>query len=413
MINRKIWFSVVVIAMFILSAVAVWAEEERNDEEIDRNFIEDPDMENEGTGDNINKVTPNWDVVSYDGIYVYTDSDYSPGVDVCTYGDDSHGVDVYTDGDYSDGVYVSTSGPDSDGFIADTTGDYSEGALIYTDGYGSDAYYAQTYDENSKGVLVYTYGENSDGVYAYAYGDDSYGVCAISQNDHAIVANTRRSDGRYGLYTDDSIYVGGKLEVVGSVDPIITECFSADPDVDYEVGDVVILNKKSAKLEPCTIANDTKVVGVVGPTLVIEDSEISVVIMGYRGARPDQEYSGIQKEQLKQLEARESSLQQKQIENNDSEIIEELKHEIGLLKIDIEEAESVTRQVVRVKADASYAPIEIGDLLTTSPTHGHAMKAQPVQISGIELYRPGTLIGKAMEPLESGTGMIEVFVTLQ
>ena len=68
---------------------------------------------------------------------------------------------------------------------------------------------------------------------------------------------------------------------------------------------------------------------------------------------------------------------------------------------------------MRVKADASYAPIEIGDLLTTSPTHGHAMKAQPVQISGIELYRPGTLIGKAMEPLASGTGMIEVFVTLQ
>ena len=84
-----------------------------------------------------------------------------------------------------------------------------------------------------------------------------------------------------------------------------------------------------------------------------------------------------------------------------------------MLKSEIEGAKSITRQVVKVKADASYAPIKRGDLLTTSPTAGHAMKAQPVEIGGVEIYRLGTIIGKAVEPLESGTEMIEVFVTLQ
>jgi len=41
------------------------------------------------------------------------------------------------------------------------------------------------------------------------------------------------------------------------------------------------------------------------------------------------------------------------------------------------------------------------------------MKAQPVEIGGIEIYRPGTTIGKALEPLDAGTGTIEVLVTLQ
>ena len=41
------------------------------------------------------------------------------------------------------------------------------------------------------------------------------------------------------------------------------------------------------------------------------------------------------------------------------------------------------------------------------------MKAQPVNIGGVEIYRPGTVLGKAMGTLESGTGTIELLVTLQ
>jgi hypothetical protein len=62
---------------------------------------------------------------------------------------------------------------------------------------------------------------------------------------------------------------------------------------------------------------------------------------------------------------------------------------------------------VYCKADASRAPIEVGDLLTTSPTPGHAMKAtDPVRAFG-------AVIGKALRPLRGGQGLIPILVALQ
>ena len=44
---------------------------------------------------------------------------------------------------------------------------------------------------------------------------------------------------------------------------------------------------------------------------------------------------------------------------------------------------------------------------------GYAMKAEPTMINGRGFYPDGTILGKAMGSLESGTGTIEVLVTLQ
>jgi hypothetical protein len=68
---------------------------------------------------------------------------------------------------------------------------------------------------------------------------------------------------------------------------------------------------------------------------------------------------------------------------------------------------------VKVKVDASNGPINIGDLLVTSDKTGAAMKSVPVEIGGVRIHRPGTLIGKALEPLEKGTGEILVLLSLQ
>ena len=68
---------------------------------------------------------------------------------------------------------------------------------------------------------------------------------------------------------------------------------------------------------------------------------------------------------------------------------------------------------VRVKVDASKGAIHIGDLLVTSDVPGVAMKSQPVNLGGVQLHRPGTLIGKALEPLEKGKGEILVLLSLQ
>lgn len=58
------------------------------------------------------------------------------------------------------------------------------------------------------------------------------------------------------------------------------------------------------------------------------------------------------------------------------------------------------------KVDADIAPIKVGDLLTTSPTRGHAQKVlDPSQASG-------AIVGKALGSLETGKGKIPVLVTL-
>jgi len=68
---------------------------------------------------------------------------------------------------------------------------------------------------------------------------------------------------------------------------------------------------------------------------------------------------------------------------------------------------------VKVKVDATGSPIHIGDLLVTSDIAGVAMKSEPVNLGGVQLHRPGTLIGKALEPLEKGKGEILVLLSLQ
>jgi hypothetical protein len=59
------------------------------------------------------------------------------------------------------------------------------------------------------------------------------------------------------------------------------------------------------------------------------------------------------------------------------------------------------------KVDAQFGAIEVGDLLTTSPTPGHAMKtSDPLKASG-------AVIGKALRPLTEGQGLIPILIALQ
>jgi hypothetical protein len=59
------------------------------------------------------------------------------------------------------------------------------------------------------------------------------------------------------------------------------------------------------------------------------------------------------------------------------------------------------------KVDAQYGAIEVGDLLTTAPTPGHAMKAaDPVKAFG-------SVIGKALRPVADGRELIPILIALQ
>jgi hypothetical protein len=62
---------------------------------------------------------------------------------------------------------------------------------------------------------------------------------------------------------------------------------------------------------------------------------------------------------------------------------------------------------VYCSVDATYGPIRTGDLLTTSPTAGHAMKAA----DAVKAF--GAVIGKALGPLKEGCGLVPIIVALQ
>jgi hypothetical protein len=68
---------------------------------------------------------------------------------------------------------------------------------------------------------------------------------------------------------------------------------------------------------------------------------------------------------------------------------------------------------VLVRVTAANGAIEVGDLLVASDRPGLAMKSVPVTLGGIAIHRPGTIMGKALEPLPSGEGQVLVLLTLQ
>jgi hypothetical protein len=62
---------------------------------------------------------------------------------------------------------------------------------------------------------------------------------------------------------------------------------------------------------------------------------------------------------------------------------------------------------VLCKVDAQFGTVEVGDLLTTSRTPGHATKTS-------DPYKAfGALIGKALRPLTEGQRLIPILIALQ
>jgi hypothetical protein len=81
--------------------------------------------------------------------------------------------------------------------------------------------------------------------------------------------------------------------------------------------------------------------------------------------------------------------------------------------MDKQDESAVRRQPIALvgkvfcKVDASYGPIEVGDLLTSSATYGHAMKASD------PTRAVGAVLGKALAPLGVGLGLIPILISLQ
>jgi hypothetical protein len=281
-------------------------------------------------------------------------------------------------------VHIENGDPDGRGlraYATSTTGtNYGVvGASKSEDGYGGYFYNTSTgdgvYGEGHHGV----YGEGYDGV----YGEGSYrGVHGYSQSNIGVFGtgevgvqgSTSRGDHDYGLCTMDNLYSlnfhspGAQMQVVqnGGQEAL-------------EPGDVVIFDgllpgdPPLIQVAKATVANSTAVAGVVysryNLEAVTEDPEQG--IPGDRevtpaGPVPPGEYLLI-----------------------------------------------VVQGPAQVKASALAGAIQPGDLLSSAGPAGEAAMAAHVSIEGVKTAVPGTVFGKALEPLDSGDKLIYVFVTLQ
>jgi hypothetical protein len=148
----------------------------------------------------------------------------------------------------------------------------------------------------------------------------------------------------------------GDVEVTGDIRLTNADC-AEDFDISgsnaVEPGTMVVL-RDEASLQPCQDAYDTRVAGVISGA---GDYKPGIVLDRRPSERPRQPVALLGK--------------------------------------------------VYCKVDAQYAAIVVGDLLTTFPTPGHAMKAaDPFKAFG-------AIIGKALRPLKEGQGLIPILITMQ
>jgi hypothetical protein len=161
--------------------------------------------------------------------------------------------------------------------------------------------------------------------------------------------------GKYAGKFDGDVRVNGNLNIASGKDVILNDCAEHFDVVDAktEPGTVMVIDQ-DGNLRPSSHSYDKKVAGVVS---------------GAGNYRP-----GI-------------ILGKQQSQDN------------GLL--------IALLGKVYCKVDAECAPAEVGDLLTTSPTPGHAMKATD------PLLAFGAVLGKALLPLTEGRGLVPILVALQ
>ena len=189
-------------------------------------------------------------------------------------------------------------------------------------------------------------------------------------------------DGWRGFFVRGSGYIVGDLEVTG--DLISTKVgYVVDRHVNgsgqrLETGDVVVVKAVEKEDESGNRFRGTNnLIPVVEVSRTSQEDDAKVIGIVAREAKPEQHAPD------------------NRIDPDDPTFIE---NGSELLVVTL-------GAFANCKADASEAPIKVGDLLTTSSNPGHARKATEPKI--------GSIIGKALEPLKEGTGYIAVFVNIR
>ena len=225
--------------------------------------------------------------------------------------------------------------------------------------------------------------------------DPVTGIQAVPGNIQILLDDDANDQARFSVFRDGQNGLGaevfrvderGNVFASGSFRPAsmdLAEYFTVSEPV--TVGDVLVADRESpGRFRRSSTPADPTVVGVVsGEPGVLLGSGVA------RIAASDPEPAA------RLDEAR--RLDDRVLEGEIWSLLEE--------KFEQSHAPVALTGTVPVKVDAGYGAIQVGDLLTTSATAGHAMRsADP---------RPGTILGKALEPLDAGTGLIKVLVMLR
>jgi len=169
--------------------------------------------------------------------------------------------------------------------------------------------------------------------------------------DGDIVIFSRRGDNR--STADATIHLDGDAGDIVLQNADAAEDFPVAELADVEPGCVVVLGE-SGQIRPCDKAYDRRVAGVISGAGTLRPG----MVLGRRA-------DGVRRAPLALL------------------------------------------GTVYCWVDADHGPIAVGDLLTTSPTAGHAMKASdPVAAFGC-------VLGKALDGCRAGVGLIRILVSLQ
>ncbi len=224
-------------------------------------------------------------------------------------------------------------------------------------------------------------GSSEDGIGVSGWSNTDVGVYGASFADYGVEGLTWRGDNNYGLFTYDNLYslnyhlLGAEMQVVQN-----------GGSVPVEAGDVVIFSGITTSSE----TGDLPVVQVARVSSANSPAVAGVVYSRFNiEAVLEDERSGERRSQA------------------GAEITSEGPVKPGEYLL------LVIQGPTQVKASALGGNIRPGDLLTSAAHEGHAAKAAEVSIQGIKTTAPGTVFGKALEPLDAGQELIYVFVTLQ
>lgn len=225
------------------------------------------------------------------------------------------------------------------------------------------------------------YGASESGSGIYGTSKKNYGGYFYSEEHRGIYSSS--PSGLYAGYftnrggaSQAGVYINGTLTVAGSKSGYVVDVSLNDGRDLLEAGDVVAVVGVSdavlgqipvMRVVKATADNATAVVGVVDQRFIIDQQEKDSLPKPDAAAPKIDANSAIQQGEYLSVVT------------------------LGAYK--------------EIKVDAGYGAIQPGDLLTPSPNPGYAMRASDPT--------PGTIVGKALENLEIGQGLIAVYITMQ